>query len=92
MSGLGNAIPILLIIASFWFLVIKPQNDERAAHEALLASLSRDDEVVTSAGIHGRIVSVDVDTVELEIAKGVRIVVEKQNVVRRIEGDDGTQK
>lgn len=88
MSGLSNIVPILLILVVFWLVLIKPQNDERAAHEALLASLSKDDHVVTSGGIHGWIVSVDAETVLVEIAKGTRIVLEKSNIVRRIEGDD----
>ncbi|MCB9668086.1 MAG: preprotein translocase subunit YajC [Alphaproteobacteria bacterium] len=89
MSGLGQFVPIMIILVLMWFLIIKPQNDERAAHEALLASLSKDDHVVTTSGIHGFVVKVDGDTVVLEVAKSTQIVIDKQNVARRIEPDDG---
>ncbi len=85
MSGLGQFIPILIILALLWFLIIKPQQDEAAAHEALLASLAKDDRVVTDSGIHGRVVSVDGDVVVLEIAKNTQIVIDKNKVARRIE-------
>lgn len=91
MAELTQFVPVILILLAMWFLLIKPQNDERAAHEALLASLSKDDHVVTSSGIHGWIVSVDDEQVVLEIAKNTQIVIDKPNVARRLE-DDGKKK
>lgn len=70
-----------------YFVLIKPQADERAAHEALLASLSKDDHVVTTGGVHGWVVSVDAEQIHLEIAKNTQIVLDKHNVIRRIESD-----
>ncbi len=88
MGGFEQFIPILLILGLMWFLLIRPQNQERAAHEALLASLSKDDQVVTQGGIFGKVVSVGTETVVLQIADRTRITLEKQFVARRIEPDE----
>lgn len=85
MEGLYQFIPIIAIFGLMWLLLIKPQNDEKNAHEALIASLSRDDRVVTQSGIHGRIVSVAETTIVLEIADKTRVTLDKTFVARRLE-------
>ncbi len=86
MEALSNIIPFAIIFGVFWLLVWKPQRDEEQRHKALLDSLAKDDRVVTDAGMHGRVTKVDEGTVELEIAKGTRVVFDKTKVVRR-QGD-----
>ena len=85
MGGYEQFIPILLIFGLMYFLIIRPQNQERAAHDALIASLAKDDRVVTQGGIFGKIVSVAAETVVMEIADKTRITLEKNVVARRIE-------
>lgn len=87
MGGFEQFIPIIAIFALMYFLLIRPQNQERAAHEALVASLAKDDWVVTQSGIYGQIISVADETVVLEIADKTRITLEKKFVARRLEGD-----
>lgn len=79
-------IPFVLIAAVIYFLILKPQIDERRQHEALISSLAKDDRVVTSSGIHGKVVEVGGDTVLLEIAERTRVTFDKNAVLRR-EGD-----
>lgn len=85
MGGFEQFIPIVLIFGLMWLLIIRPQNQERAAHEALIASLAKDDRVVTQGGIFGKIVSVATETVVMEIADKTRVTLEKKFVARRIE-------
>ncbi|MCB9676790.1 MAG: preprotein translocase subunit YajC [Alphaproteobacteria bacterium] len=89
MGEFAQFIPILLIFGLMYFLIILPQNRERAAHEALLASLTKDDRVVTQGGLFGKIVSVAAETVVLEIAEKTRVTLEKKFVARRIEPGQG---
>ncbi|MEZ4319782.1 MAG: preprotein translocase subunit YajC [Myxococcota bacterium] len=84
-GGIEQFIPLLLVIGLMYLLIIRPQNQERAAHEALLASLTKDDQVVTTGGIFGKVLSVSTETVVLEIAEKTRITLEKKFVARRIE-------
>lgn len=69
-----------LIMYLFLFL---PQSRDRKAKEALAAGLAKDDKVVLISGVHGRIVSVADLTVEVEVASGVRVTVDKGAVARK---------
>ncbi len=73
-----SQLPLLVaIVAIFYFLIIRPQNQERKRHEALLAGLKKDDRVVTSSGLIGKISQVRDSRVELELAPKVRVWIEK---------------
>ncbi len=52
-------LPILLIFAVFYFLVMMPQQKQRKKHEEMLGKLQKGDKVVTASGIHGTVVGVD---------------------------------
>lgn len=87
---LSSPLPMILIMFGiFWLLVWRPQEQERKAHEALLASLAKDDRVVLRSGLYGTVVGVRDTTLELEIAKNTRVVVDKQAVARRDDGGRG---
>lgn len=66
--------PILLI---FYFIVLRPQKLEQKRHREMLKGLNKNDEVVTSSGIHGTIVNVKDKTVILRIDDNVKIEIEK---------------
>ena len=53
--GLGSFVPIILMFAVFYFLLIRPQQKRTKEHKAMLSSLKRGDEVITAGGIFGRI-------------------------------------
>ena len=80
-----DLLPFVLIGLVMWFLIIKPQMDEKRNHDDLVAGLAKDDRVVTGAGIHGRVVEVRESTVLLEIGEKTRITLDKMAVVRRQE-------
>lgn len=78
---------LLLFGGVIWFLMIKPQIDEKRAHDDLVASLAKDDRVVTSSGIWGRVVQVKEDTVLLEIGDKTKVTLDKTAVARRVESE-----
>ncbi len=86
-----DLLPILLIFGVMYFLLVRPQIQEKREHDKLLASLARDDRVITSSGIHGKVVSVENDVVVLEIGERTRVTFDKSSVARR-EGDPQAQK
>ena len=81
-GALGLFAPMILVFLIFYFLLIRPQAKQQKKHQALLKQLQRGDEVVTAAGIHGKITSVTDDTVGVEIADNVRIRVDKKQIAR----------
>jgi len=71
---------ILLMFAVFFFLIIMPQSRKAKKQAAFLSSLKRGDDVVTSAGIYGRIYGITDRVVTLEVANNVRIRVDRQTI------------
>jgi len=69
----GNVMPLVLIFAVFWFLIFRPQQQRAKAHAAKLAAVKKGDQIVTGGGLMGKVVKVDNDTVEVEIAPNVRV-------------------
>ncbi len=59
-------VPLILMLAIFWFLLIRPQQKRAKEHKVMLDNLKRGDHVVTSAGMIGRILEIDADTVLIE--------------------------
>ena len=66
-------VPMVLIFAIFFFLLIRPQQRERKRRDEMLASLKKGDRVVTSGGLIGTIVGINEQTVSLRIADTVRV-------------------
>lgn len=88
---LGGLFPLLLIVAVFYLLLIRPQQQRARRHRALVSSIQVNDRVVTIGGMHGTVQSVDEDTVRLEIASGTVVTMAKQAVSRRlIDADAGS--
>ena len=69
-SGL---LPMVLIFVIFWFLLIRPQQKQMKEHRAKVAGVKKGDGVVTGGGLIGKVTKVDDDTVEIEIANGVKV-------------------
>ncbi len=82
-QGLQTFFPLILILAVFYFLLIRPQMKRQKEHKTLIEGLKRNDAVVTAGGLYGRIVEVGDDTVSLEIANNVRVKHDKQQVTAR---------
>ncbi|MBL6596324.1 MAG: preprotein translocase subunit YajC [Candidatus Puniceispirillum sp.] len=73
-GGFG-LLPILFVMVIFYFLLIRPQQKRAKQHREMLAAIRRGDKIVTSGGLTGTVVKVteDSDTVEVEIAKDVKV-------------------
>lgn len=76
-QGLISFVPIIGMIAIFWFLIIRPQMRQQKEHRTKVAGVQRNDQVVTSSGIIGKVTKVDDEYVEVEIAQGVKVKVVK---------------
>ena len=80
--------PLIIVAVTFlllWVLFILPQQRRVRAHQALVASVEPGDEVILSAGIHGRIVDLGTEEMTLEVAPGVVLRVARQAILRRTE-------
>ncbi|MFH1729700.1 MAG: preprotein translocase subunit YajC [Pseudomonadota bacterium] len=73
-------LPIILMIAVFYFIVIRPQTKKQKTHQNFVSALKRGDEVITAGGIYGKVAGVTDEFITLEIANNVRIRISKSSV------------
>lgn len=73
MSSLFPFVLLIVMMAFFWFAIIRPAKARQTKQLAFLNTLAPGQEVMTTAGVFGTIKSLDGDTVSLEIAPGVEI-------------------
>lgn len=79
-SGFAQFIPILLLFAGMWFLIIAPQRKRQKQHEQMIADLKTGDDIVTSGGIFGTITNVKDDRFVLRIADNTKIEVSRNSI------------
>lgn len=73
-------LPLILIFVVFYFLLIRPQSKKAKEHRQMVEALAKGDEVVTNGGLLGRITSVGDSFLEVEIADGMRVKVQRQAI------------
>jgi preprotein translocase subunit YajC len=73
-------LPLVAMFAIFYFLLIRPQQKRAKEHKAMLEALKKGDEVVTSAGMMGRVTALADDVVTVEVAPDVKIKFQKSAV------------
>ena len=61
---------IVVLFALMWFLLIRPQRRRSQAQVTMQDQLRAGDEIITAGGLHGTVVSIEDDVLEIEIAKG----------------------
>lgn len=86
MDPVSLLLPILLI-AVFYFLLIRPQQKQRRETAQVQAQMQPGKRVMTGAGLIGTVVSIDEenDTVELEVAPGITNTYVRRSVVRTLD-------
>lgn len=83
MEAVGQFLPLILIFAIMYFLLIRPQQKKMKDHQNMVSALRRGDQVVTQGGIIGKVSKVkDDNEVELEIAEGVKVRVVKSTIAQ----------
>ncbi|WP_375263623.1 preprotein translocase subunit YajC [Palleronia sp.] len=86
-GGAGGAIasflPLILIFAIMYFLLIRPQQKKVKEHQRMVEALRRGDQVVTAGGLVGKVTKVhDNGEAEVELAEGVKVRVVKSTIAQ----------
>lgn len=79
-SIIEQSFPFILILAVFFFLIIRPAQKRQKTQSEFLAGIKRGDAVITSGGILGTVEGITEQFVVLEIADGVRIRILKNQI------------
>jgi len=73
-------VPFILIFFVFYFLVIRPQQKKVKDHQEMLKKIKKNDEVITTGGIYGKVMALSDDVVTLEVSPNVRLRVHKNHI------------
>jgi len=75
------------IIAIFYFLIIRPQQQQQKKIKAMLENLKKNDEVITTSGIHGTVAIVKDKTVVIRVDEGCRIEFDRESIASVTSGE-----
>ena len=92
-GGMSMIIMLVLMFAIMWFFMIRPQQKRQKEIRNFQNSLEKGQKVVTGGGVYGTITKVSLDSmkVELEVARGVVITVDKNYVFADVQAAAQTQ-
>jgi len=79
-AGFTDFLPLIALIAVFYFLILRPQMTRSKAQKIMLAALQKGDEIVTIGGELGRVTKVGENYLSVEIADNVTVTIQKSAV------------
>ena len=80
-QGITQFIPLILIFVIFYFFLIRPQQKRVKDHKAMVESLKRGDEIITSGGIIGTVERVmEDDRIEVNLSDNVKVQVIRSTI------------
>lgn len=79
-GGMQMFLPLIIVFALMYFLVLRPQQKRQKQHRAMLTQLKKGDEIITSSGIAGWVREVGESFLMIEIAENVHIRVQKSAI------------
>ncbi|MET0500516.1 MAG: preprotein translocase subunit YajC [Candidatus Binatia bacterium] len=91
-SPVMTILPFILNFVIMYFLVIRPQQKKAKDHQEMLTKLKKNDEVMTSGGIYGKVISLADNVVTLEVAPNVRIRVHRPQISAVVSGEKSSGK
>ena len=77
---MGGFLIIVIVFGAVWLLFLMPARRRRFQHSAMQDSVAAGDEIITAGGIHGRVTAVEDDTLQVEIASGVTVKLDRRAV------------
>ena len=84
-GALGQFVPLILIFAIMYFLLIRPQQKKLKDHQKMVEALRRGDQVITQGGLIGKVTKVkDDNEIEVELAEGVKVRVVQSTITNVI--------
>ena len=88
-QGFAQFIPLILIFVIFYFFLIRPQQKRVKDHKAMVASLKRGDEIITSGGIIGTIDRVmEDDRIEVTIAENTKVQIIRSTITSLLKKEE----
>jgi preprotein translocase subunit YajC len=91
-SLISTLVMFAMIIAIFYFLILRPQQKRQKEREKMLGAVKKGDKVVTSGGIHGTVAGMDEKTILVQIADNVKVKLERSGIAQVLREGEVEQK
>jgi len=88
-SMIGSFLPLIILFAIFYFLIIRPQQKHQKAHKAMLESLGKGDNIITTGGLMAVIVKAEEDFIKIKLNDDTVVKLDRAYVAKKVElGED----
>ena len=88
-SVIGSFLPLIILFAIFYFLIIRPQQRQQKAHKAMLESLKKGDDIITTGGLMAVIVKTEEDFIKIKLNDDTVVKLDRAYVAQKVElGED----
>ena len=84
-SVIGQFLPLIILFAIFYFLIIRPQQKQQKEHKEMLESLKKGDKIVTAGGIIAEVVKPEEDFIKIKLNDDTIVKLEKSFVSRKLD-------
>ena len=84
-SMIGSFLPLIILFAIFYFLIIRPQQKQQKAHKEMLEALSKGDKIVTSGGLIAEVVKPEEDFIKIKLNDDTFVKLDRAFVAKKVE-------
>ena len=84
-SVIGQFLPLILLFAIFYFLIIRPQQKAQKAHKEMLESLEKGDKIITTGGLIAVIVKPEEDFIKIKLNDDTIVKLDRAYVSKKVE-------
>ncbi|MDL0087948.1 preprotein translocase subunit YajC [Campylobacter gastrosuis] len=82
---LASLLPLIVLFAIFYFLVIRPQQKQQKQHQAMIQALQKGDKIITSGGLICEVVKPEEDFIKVKLNDDVIVRISREFVAKKIE-------
>ncbi len=84
-AGVAQFLPLVILFAIFYFLIIRPQQKQQKAHREMLEALTKGDKIVTTGGLMAEIVKTEEDFIKIKLNDSVIVKLDRTFVSKKVE-------
>jgi len=84
-QGMAQFLPLILLFAIFYFLIIRPQQKQQKAHREMLESLKKGDKIVTNGGLYAEVIKTEEDFIKIKLNDTATVRLDRAFVARKID-------